>query len=222
MADTDNRKLLVKSLEDVYALEAHLVQVLSDHVKDAQDEPMIRQKIEQHLHETELHRDRIEQRLNALGGSKPGLKTAISNVMGQMMGAAAGSRANALAKNARDEYASEHLEIASYVELITLAQTVGDMDTVRTAQLNLRDEVAMQQWLIQHLPEATLKGLQREGVQVPANALPAAQSVFADLGLSGFGFQQGGMGTAQQPPYGTTQQPPYQSTTPQDQPPVFS
>jgi ferritin-like metal-binding protein YciE len=214
MADTDTRKLLVKCLEDVYALEAHLVQVLSDHVKDAQDEPMIRQKIEQHLHETELHRDRIEQRLNALGGSKPGFKTAVSNVMGQMMGAAAGTRTNALAKNARDEYASEHMEIASYVELIALAQIAGDMDTMRTAQLNLRDEVAMQQWLIQHMPETTLKGLQREGVQVPANALPAVQNVVTDMGLGGVGMQQGGIGP--------TPQPPYQPTTPQGQPPIVS
>ncbi len=210
MANDDSRRLLVKCLEDVYALEAHLVQVLSDHAKDAQDEPQIRQKIEQHLRETELHRDRIEQRLNALGGSKPGFKAAVSNIMGQVIGGVSGARANVLAKNARDEYASEHMEIASYVELITLAQAVGDQDTVRTAQLNLRDEVAMQQWLIQQLPETTLKGLQREGVQVPANALPAAQNLFADLGLGTFGGQQ--------PPYGAPQPPPYQAPPPQTPP----
>src|SRR6185437_16562141 len=110
--DSDSRKLLVKSLEDVYAIESHLVQVLSDHVKDAQDEPVLRQKIEQHLRETELHRDRIEQRLHALGAGKPGFKTTVSNVMSQVFSAAGGSRANPLAKDARDTYASEHLEIA--------------------------------------------------------------------------------------------------------------
>src|SRR5579871_6244919 len=165
--DTDSRKMLVKGLEDVYALESHLVQVLNDHAKDAQDEPVIRQKIEQHLRETELHRDRIEQRLNALGAGKPGFKTTVSNVMGQVLGGTGGSRTNPLAKNARDEYASEQLEIASYVELITLAQSLGDVETVRTAQLNLRDEMAMQQWLIEHMPEVTLRGLQREAFRCP-------------------------------------------------------
>jgi ferritin-like metal-binding protein YciE len=213
MADDESRKLLVKSLEDVYALEAQLVKVLGEHAQDAQDEPMIRQKIEQHLRETELHRDRIEQRLNALGVGKPGMKTALSSMMGQMVGAMSGSRTNVLAKNARDEYTSEHMEIASYVELITIAQTLGDIDTVRTAQLNLRDEVAMQQWLIQHMPEATLKGLQKEGLQVPANALPAAQSIFADMGLGTFGGPQPGLGTAQ---------PPYQAPPPPTPPPVIS
>jgi ferritin-like metal-binding protein YciE len=212
--DTDTRKLLVKSLEDVYALESHLVQVLGEHAKDAQDEPVIRQKIEQHLRETELHRDRIEQRLNALGAGKPGFKTAVSNVMGQVLGGTGGSRTNALARNARDAYASEHLEIASYIELITLAQSLGDVETVRTAQLNLRDEVAMQQWLVQHLPEVTLRGLQREGVQVSANALPVVQNLFADLGLGGAGVQQ------QQ--FGTPQPPPYQGTTQQNPPPTIS
>jgi ferritin-like metal-binding protein YciE len=205
MANGDGRSQLIKYLEDVYVLESHLVQVLNDHARDAQNEPMIRQKIEQHLHETELHRDRIEQRLNALGAGKPGFKATVSNIIGQMIGSIAGSRTNTLAKNARDDYTSEQLEMASYVELITVAQAVGDNDTVRTAQLNLRDEVEMQQWLLQNLPEITLKGLQQEGVQVPANSLQAAQDIFADVGVGGFGA----------PPY----QPPFQPQPPQ-QPPV--
>lgn len=213
MANEDGRRLLVKCLEDVYALESHLVQVLEDHAKDAQDVPQVRQKIEQHLRETELHRDRIEQRLNALGGSKPGFKAAVTNVMGQVMGAAAGGRANVLAKNARDEYASEQMEIGSYVELITLAQALGDQDTVRTAQLNLRDEMEMQQWLIQHLPEVTVLGLQREGVQVAGNTQIAVQNVLTDLGIGG--------GVGQQP-YGQTTQPPYQQGPTPQTPPVIS
>ena len=197
MAADDGRRQLVKYIEDTYALESHLVQVLSDHAKDAQDEPMIRQKIEQHLRETELHRDRMEQRLNALGESKPGMKTSISNILGQMMGSIAGSRGTGLAKNARDEYVSEHMEIAQYVQLITVAQAVGDMDTVRAAQLNLRDEIGMQQWLAQHLPEVTLRSLEKEGVQLPAGAMQNAQSVFSELGL-GTGGQPQTIGTGQQ------------------------
>jgi ferritin-like metal-binding protein YciE len=203
MATTeDTRKKLIGYVEDIYALESHLVQVLQDHLKDAQNVPMFQQKIEQHLRETELHRDRMEQRLNALGGSKPGLKTTMTNILGQMLGGLAGTRADTLVKNARDDYASEHLEIASYVELITLAQSVGDVDTVRAAQLNLRDEVAFQQWLIQHLPEAMVQSLQRDGIQVPASAVQNVQNIFADAGIGTFGAQQQPF---QQPP---AQQPP--------------
>jgi ferritin-like metal-binding protein YciE len=213
MTNTDGRRLLVKCLEDVYALESHLVQTLGNHAKDAQDFPQFRQKIEQHQRETELHRDRIEQRLNALGGSKPGFKAAVTNVVGQALSAAAGSHVNTLVKNACEEYASEHLEMASYVELITVAQSLGDMETVRTAQLNLRDETSMQQWLIQHLPEVTLQALQREGVPVPSNAQLATQNVLSDVGLGGFGGQQ---------PYGQPSQPPYQQGPTPQTPPVVS
>lgn len=198
MATDEGRKQLVRYIEDTYALESHLVQVLSDHAKDAQDEPMIRQKIEQHLRETELHRDRMEQRLNALGESKPGVKTSISNILGQMIGGMSGARGTALARNARDEYVSEHLEIAQYLQLITVAQAMGDLDTVRAAQLNLRDEVAMQQWLMQHMPEATLKSLAKEGVQLPAGAMQGAQNIFSDLGLGTFGGQPQTVGMGQQ------------------------
>ena len=195
MAADDGRRQLVKYIEDTYALESHLVQVLSDHAKDAQDEPMIRQKIEQHLRETELHRDRLEQRLNALGENKPGMKTSISNILGQMMGSIAGSRGTGLAKNTRDEYVSEQMEIAQYLQLITVAQAMGDMDTVRVAQLNLRDEMNMQQWLVQHIPEATLRSLEREGVQLPAGAMQNAQNVVSEAGLGTTGQPQpAGMG----------------------------
>jgi ferritin-like metal-binding protein YciE len=239
MATDDGRKLLVKAIEDAYAMESHLVQVLQDHAKDAQNEPMMRQKIEQHLRETELHRDRMEQRLSALGVGRPAAKSSLSSMLGQMIGSVAGSRTASVAKNARDDYASEHLEIASYLELITLAQAVGDQDTVRAAQLNLRDEISMQQWLAQHLPEATIRGLEQEGVQVSPNALVGAQNIFTDLGVGTTGGQpQPGMGqqpgigqqgyTAGQPGYtsgqqgyGTGRQPPAE-TFPTDQPPVVN
>ncbi len=213
MASNDGRRRLIKCLEDVYALEAHLVQALDNHAKDAQDIPEVRQKIEQHLRETELHRDRIEQRLNALGGSKPGFKVAVANVVGQALTSVTGTHSNPLVKNACDACASEEMEIASYVELITIAQCLGDQETVRTAQLNLRDEVAMQQWLVQHLPEVTITGLQRDGVPIPSNAQIAAQNVLADVGLGGFGGQ---------PPFGQPPQPSIQQGPTPQTPPVVS
>jgi ferritin-like metal-binding protein YciE len=204
--DTTGRKQLIDCIEDVYALESHLVEVLEDHAKDAQNVPQVRQKIEQHLRETELHRDRMEQRLNALGGSKPGMKGGVSGIMGQLLGAISGARTHELAKNACDDYASEHLEIASYNKLITIAQSVGDQETVRAAELNLRDEVNMQQWLIQHIPEVTLMELQRDGVQVNQNVLPVVQNTFANLGIGTSGAQQQPQYGAQQP-FATGQQP---------------
>jgi len=198
MAIDHGRRVLIKALEDAYIMEAHLVQVLGEHAKDAEHDPLLRQKIEQHLRETEMHRDRLEQRLTALGAGKPAVKASVSSMIGQVLGGLAGARQTSLAKNVRDDYASEHLEIATYLELITLAQAVGDQDTVRAAQLNLRDELAMEQWLTQQLPEATLKSLEQEGVQVPGNALVNAQHILADAGMGAAGGQPG-YGVGQQP-----------------------
>ncbi|HEY7125011.1 MAG TPA: DUF892 family protein [Ktedonobacterales bacterium] len=208
--DNTGRKQLIDCLEDTYALESHLVQVLNDHAKDAQDVPQMRQKIEQHLRETEMHRDRIEQRLNALGTGKPAMKGGMSGLMGQLMGAISGGRTHELTKNVCDEYASEQLEIATYSKLITIAHAVGDQETVRAAELNLRDEVNMEQWLIQHIPEATLIELQRDGVQVNQGVLPGVQNTFANLGIGTAGTQQQPQFGTGQPPY-TTGQPPYQT-----------
>ena len=59
--------------------------------------------------------------------------------------------------------------------LIATARAFGDDDTVRAAELNLRDEQEMQRWLAQHLGEAALLSLQQDGITVPAAALQHAK-----------------------------------------------
>lgn len=64
--------------------------------------------------------------------------------------------------------------------LIATARAFGDDDTVRAAELNLRDEQEMQRWLAQHLGEAALLSLQQDGITVPAAALQhAKQATYA-------------------------------------------
>jgi hypothetical protein len=103
------------------------------------------------------------------------MKEAVSSFMGNTVGAVSGARTDTLAMNARDEYVTEHLEIASYTLLITTARAYGDEETVRACELNLRDEIEMQTWLAQHLPEAALLTLQQDGITIPQPAWDLAQ-----------------------------------------------
>ena len=161
---------LVKYIEDAYAMEHQRVQTLERHVDQAKAFPTIQQRLREHLAVTEQHKQRMEARLRTYGKSPSGLKEALSEIMGSTAGVVASARPDTLTMTARDEYVAEHMEVASYTLLITTARAYGDEETVRACELNLRDEIAMQAWLAQHLPEAALISLQQDGITIPQSA----------------------------------------------------
>ncbi len=173
--DDKVRDKLLDQLDDVYSMENQMVEALEKQVDQTKDFPTVQAKIRQHLAETEQHRQRIEGRLSAYNKKPPAIKGMLSGIMGNIQGLRSGVRGDALAQTARDDYMLEHFEIASYTLLITLARAFGDEETVRACELNLRDEVAMQQWLAQHLPEAELLSLQKDGITIPQQAWQFAQ-----------------------------------------------
>jgi ferritin-like metal-binding protein YciE len=176
---------LIAYIQDAYAMENQIVQVLEQQVAQTEQVPDIQARIEQHLEETRLHRDRMAARLQAYNQDPSAIKGLGSALMGNMMGLMQGMRPDSLARTARDDYVTEHLEIAAYILLITSARAFGDEETARAGELNLRDEIAMQNWLAQNLPDVCLRALEQEGVAVPANAWAAARQPSGALATLG-------------------------------------
>jgi ferritin-like metal-binding protein YciE len=141
-------------LNDAYGMENALVQVLQNHVKDAQDHPQMHAKIQEHLDKTRQHAELVKGCIERRGGSTSALKTGMSNLMGIMQGMSTGAAEDELVKNGIADYAAENFEIASYQALITAAQDLGDTQTASLCQQILADEQDMANWLAQHLPEA--------------------------------------------------------------------
>lgn len=65
-------------------------------------------------------------------------------------------------KNTFANYAFESFEIASYTSLIAMAQHVGDHGAITALEQNLREEVAMQEWLAEQIEPTTLRFLTLE------------------------------------------------------------
>lgn len=192
---------LVGYIHDAYAMENQIVEVLQKQVDRAKDVPQIQAKIQQHLDQTKQHRARMEQCLQTYGEQPSAMKGAMSSLMGNMAGMMSGARADTLAKDARDDYVTEHLEIVAYIMLMTTANAYGDQQTMQAAAANLRDEVEMQRWLAQHAPEATLLSLQQGGITVPDSAWqfarqsqgelhPAEALIGMDLAAKGMGAKE--------------------------------
>lgn len=162
------RNKLIGYIEDAYAMEDQIEQVLGNQIALTQNHPPIQARIRQHLAETQLQKKRMAQRLESYNRSPNAIKNVVGNLQGTVAGMAAGLRGDALSRAMRDDYVTEHLEIAAYTLLITTAELVGDLDTVKAAKETLKEEIAMQTWLAEHMAESLLLDFQDQKLELPA------------------------------------------------------
>ena len=131
----DIQDRIARYLDDAIAVEASGVTGLRDMVTEATD-PQDAAMFQQHLTETERQKQRLEARLQALGGHSNKIKD-VMNKIGLAAtdllhgGKDAGDKAT---RNLIQAYAIENLEIATYESLIAAATQVGDTETAALAR----------------------------------------------------------------------------------------
>jgi ferritin-like metal-binding protein YciE len=167
----DQKETLLSWLNDAYAMEKGQVQVLENHVKDAQGQPEVHRKLAEHLELTRRHADMVEQCVARLGGSTSSVKTAMGTVAGFFQGRSTGAAPDELVKNALADYAAEHFEIACYRALITGARALGASDVAQVCEQILREEEDMARWLESRLPMVVQQYL---GTEVAAGSMGGA------------------------------------------------
>jgi len=153
---------LIGWLNDAFAMEKGLVQVLENHASDVKDRPEMYRKIAEHLEKTRLHADRVRECVERLGGSTSTVKTAMGAISGFFQGRSTGVSPDELVKNALSDYAAEHFEIASYTALIVAARALGETEVARICEDILRDEQDMARWLENQLPTVVQEYLGQE------------------------------------------------------------
>ncbi|MHA6312610.1 MULTISPECIES: ferritin-like domain-containing protein [Pantoea] len=148
-------------LRDAHAMEKQAESMLSKMSGRLEHYPALEQRLAQHLDETKHQLTLLEQLLDTHGIDHSVMK----DVMGKMAatGQAVGGMFNSdeVVKGAISGYVFENAEIASYTSLIAAAEQVGDAEGVRVLTEIRDQEVAMAEWLLQHLPEVTQQFLQR-------------------------------------------------------------
>lgn len=162
MAHTE---MVIAWLNDAYGMEQSITHVLENHARDAKDHPRLQSGIQQHLEATRRHADLVKAEIERLGGKTSTLKTAMSNVMGMGQSVSTGMAKDELVKNALADYATEHMEIASYRALQAAATELGDQNLARTCETIIADELAMSQFLEQNLPAIVSMTLQQQMVE---------------------------------------------------------
>jgi ferritin-like metal-binding protein YciE len=169
---------LVQWLNEAHVKEAELEADLGAHIK-LTEKPAYKKRLQQHLKETRDHKRSVERRIKQMGGSPSSVKNmlGVPKVVGETAGkAVAGVKgqvgtARALVtsqpethlRNAQEELREEHVEIAMYSRLETLAEEVGDRDTAKLARGIRRDEERMAKFLDSEL-KRLVKDVVREEI----------------------------------------------------------
>jgi ferritin-like metal-binding protein YciE len=173
--------IVERYLAEAHATETALITTLQAHIAMTPG-GSYRQLLERHLSETRRQAGTIERRLAALGAGSSPMNAAIGlleTVIGQALALGkgpidmlrGGSRAEKLLKNAKDECATEALEIATYDALEAVARAAGDDETVTLARRHRAEEERMLAALREEIPRlaAAMTG-ERAGGSQPAAA----------------------------------------------------
>jgi ferritin-like metal-binding protein YciE len=142
MASQELKDQLVKHIDEALAMEQNVLRMLDGMISTTEDEE-IRSELRHHKLETEEHASRLEKRLEAHDASPSTVREAAGIMNALMKSVLDMVRSEKAGRNARDGYATEHLEIASYQLLERVAQAAGDEETAEVARQNRSDEEAM-------------------------------------------------------------------------------
>ena len=138
----DIQAQLVKHIDEAHAMEQNVLRML-DSLIATTDDPQVLDKLEHHKVQTQQHAERMRKRLEAHGATPSLVKQAggILQALAKLpLDAMRGEKAG---RNARDGYATEHLEIASYELLRRIARRAGDEETAVAADEIILEEREM-------------------------------------------------------------------------------
>jgi ferritin-like metal-binding protein YciE len=154
---------LVKHIDEALAMEQNVLRMLDSMINTTED-PEIRDLFREHKLDTEKQIDRMQQRLDAHGVSPSTVREAAGIAQALMKSVLDLARTEKAARNARDAYATEHLEIAAYELLERIASRAGDEETAAAARQSRAEEAAMAAKLESNWDRFAELALQEAGV----------------------------------------------------------
>jgi ferritin-like metal-binding protein YciE len=158
---------LVEYIDDAYAMEQNMLRMLDSMIGTTKD-PQMTRLLERHRKETEQQAERLADCLNEHGVAPSPAKAAVGTMAGLLKSVLDVARNDSPGRNARDGFAAEHMEIASYQMLERVARKAGDKHTASVARRNRAEEEAMARAIGAKWSKIVDLSLKEEGVRVAA------------------------------------------------------
>jgi ferritin-like metal-binding protein YciE len=162
-------KKLVEYIDDAYAMEQNVLRMLDGMIGTTKD-PQMKRLLERHRKQTEKQAERLEECLGEHGATPSAVKE-IGGVMAALMKSVVDvARGDKAGRNARDGFATEHMEIASYQMLERVAKKAGDKRTAAVARQNRAEEEAMARSIDSKWNKIVEQSLKEEGIRIPSGS----------------------------------------------------
>lgn len=152
---------LVEWLRDAHAAEKQSEKMLSMFCDRLENYPALKAQIKKHIEETRGQAERLEACLEKFGKSESAVKDIGGKLMGMAQSLSGVFVEDEVIKGVLASYTFEHMEIASYRILIAAADACGDHDVKKVCEGILVEEIAMAEWLDDHMAEITETYLNR-------------------------------------------------------------
>jgi ferritin-like metal-binding protein YciE len=165
----------VEQLRDLYSAETQLIKALPKMAKAAQDETL-RKGFEEHLAQTKVHAERLEEIFEQLDEKPTGKKCKAMAGLVEEGSEAIGEDASPEAKDAMLIAAAqrvEHYEMAGYGTVKTYAHLLGFDEAARTLEQTLGEEVETDEKLTEVAESINVeaqKGENEEDEEKPASS----------------------------------------------------
>jgi ferritin-like metal-binding protein YciE len=160
MATVEER--LLDWLRDAHAMEEQAETMLRREAQRLWDYPELRTRMEQHAEETRRQAERLRDCLQRYDAAPSGLKDTLGKMTGLGQALSGFLVGDEVVKAMLATATVEQMEIVSYKLLIEAAEAMGDSETKRVCDENLREEEAMAAWLEEHRSALLREYLQRE------------------------------------------------------------
>ena len=162
---TELESQLVKHIDEALAMEQNVLRMLDGMIGTTKD-PQMKRSLERHKKQTEQQAERLEERLREHGSSPSKTKEAGGIMAAMMKGVLDVARDDSPGRNARDGFATEHMEIASYQMLERVAKKAGDKKTAAVARQNREEEEAMARSIDSKWNKIVELTLKEEGIRL--------------------------------------------------------
>jgi ferritin-like metal-binding protein YciE len=164
------KERFVNFVQDVFVMENMLIKPVeryTEEFKKIKNFPEFQAKMYNYIDMNKKQITRIEDRVKFYNKQPVIGKFTPDSFVSEFVNCFTTVRPEPFAGYVNNFYAIEHFKIGLYRLLTTMAQAVGDKETLRVAEFNLRENIEIERWVFEHIPEVCLYTLEFEKIPVP-------------------------------------------------------